>query len=127
MADDAELQTGLLNELSAAAHAYEDALTAGDTAAATAWFDDEPATSRFGPEGAQLDLEQVRALRKATAPTPPPVWLHDAVRLVGPGVGLHLALFDRGGATMQRTQVWVLRPGGWRITHAHVARLTVAS
>ena len=116
-----------LHALWAAAHAYEDALAAGDTTAASGFFDDDPRTSRFGPEGAQLDLAQVQALRASTAATPPAVWLHDSVRSVGPGVALHLAILDRGGATLQRTQVWIQRPNGWRIAHAHVARLAPTS
>ena len=116
-----------LAALSAAAHAYEDALAAGDTAAAAGFFDDDPRTSRFGPDGAQLDLAHVQALRAATAPTPPAAWLHDSVRVIGPGVALHLAILDRCGVTLQRTHVWVRRADGWLITHAHVARLGASS
>ena len=61
-----------LAAVSAAAHEYEHALAAGDGAAALAFFDDAPDTSRFGPEGAQLDLEAVARVRTASAPTPQP-------------------------------------------------------
>jgi hypothetical protein len=107
----------------AAAHAYEAALASGDTVAAAAFFDADPSTSRFGPEGAQLDLDAVHALRASTAPAPEATWLHDSVRSLAPGIVLHLAVLDRGGATIQRTQVWVRRTHGWRIAHAHVSRI----
>jgi hypothetical protein len=110
-----------VDEVLAAAHAYEDALAAGDAVAATACFDTERSTSRFGPDGSQLDLDAVRALRASSAPTPVATWLHDDARLLAPGVVLHLAVLDRGGRTIQRTQVWVRRTDGWRITHAHVS------
>ena len=111
-------------EVLALAHAYEEALAAGDAAAATGFFDDGPQTSRFGPEGAALDLAAVRAVRAAAAPAPTATWVADTARALGPDHVLHLCVLERGGATIQRTQVWVRRPGGWRITHAHVARRT---
>ena len=111
----------MIEEVLAAAHAYEDALAAGDTAAATGFFDTEPTTSRFGPDGSQLDLAAVRALRASSAPTPVATWLHDEARPLADGVVLHLAVLERGGRTIQRTQVWVRRTDGWRIAHAHVS------
>ena len=103
------------------AHAYEDALAAGDGEAAMAFFDTAPDTSRFGPDGSQLDVEAVRAMRTSAAATPPATWLHESERELAPGVVLHLAVLARGGRTIQRTQVWVRRPDGWRIAHAHVS------
>lgn len=105
-----------------AAHAYEDALVSGDTAAAAAWFEGGPAVSRFGPEGAQFGAEQVGALRASTAPVAAPAWLHDEVQMLSTGVATHLAVLDRGGVTIQRTQIWRCGPDGWRIAHAHVSR-----
>ncbi|QXC61056.1 nuclear transport factor 2 family protein [Aquihabitans sp. G128] len=116
-----------LAALAAATHAYEDALAAGDGVGAAAFFDDQPDTSRFGPEGAQLDLAAVRALRAATGATPPATWRHDAIRPLSPATALHLAVLERGGATIHRTQVWARRPDGWRIVHAHVSRLAASS
>ncbi|CAN5754533.1 hypothetical protein BH10ACT1_BH10ACT1_13690 [soil metagenome] len=115
-----------LGALAVATHAYEDALAAGDTVAAAAFFDRDPATSRFGPEGSQLGLDAVVALRSSTGPTPPATWVHDSIRLLAPGVALHLAVLERGGATIQRTQAWIHGPEGWRIAHAHVSRLPPA-
>lgn len=112
-----------LGEVAAAAHAYEAALVAGDVAAATAWFETASDVSRFGPDGAQLGPAAVAAARAAQGPQPEPRWLLDEVRPLGPGLALHLAVLDRGAAHIQRTQVWRAGPGGWRIAHAHVARL----
>lgn len=108
-------------EVLAAARAYEAALASGDTEAASAWFDDDACTSRFGPDGSQLDRDQVLALRASSAPTPDATWLHERARQLGDDVVLHIALLDRGGSTVQRTQAWVRRPAGWRIVHAHVS------
>jgi len=113
---------GSLAAVRAAAHAYEQALVDGDSAAAVGWFDDDPTVSRFGPEGAQHGPEQVAALRAATAPAAAAVWLDERATELADGVVLHLAELVRGDVTIQRTQVWRRRPAGWRIVHAHVSR-----
>lgn len=118
--DAAEAASGE-SEVLAAARAYEDALAAGDTEAASAWFATDPRTSRFGPDGSQLDLDAVRALRASAAPTPPATWVHESARTLAPGVVLHLAILERGGTTVQRTQLWTRTEEGWRIAHAHVS------
>jgi len=107
--------------VSAAAHEYEQALAAGDGAAALAFFDDAAETSRFGPEGAQLDRDAVVHLRTSSAPTPPASWRHESARPLGPDAVLHLAVLERGGATVQRTQIWRRTGDGWRMVHAHVS------
>lgn len=109
--------------VTACAHRYEDALVAGDTDAAAAWFDTDDAVSRFGPEGSQVGPAEVSALRAGSAAVAAPVWLDERVVTLGDGVALHLAVLRRGDVTMQRSQVWVDRPQGWRILHAHVSRL----
>jgi hypothetical protein len=106
-----------------AARAYELALAAGDGAAALAHFDAAPDTSRFGPDGAQLDRDAVARLRAAAPPTAPAEWRHESARRLGPDHVLHLALLERGGTAIQRTQVWHRTHDGWRITHAHVSAL----
>lgn len=105
------------------AHRYEDALVAGDTASAAAWFDGNAAVSRFGPEGSQFGPAEVSALRATTGPVAAPVWLDERVVALSDGAVLHLAVLRRGEITIQRSQVWVDRPHGWRILHAHVSRL----
>lgn len=110
-------------DVRAAAHAYEAALVAGDVAAATAWFESCSDVSRFGPDGAQLGPVAVAAARAAQGPQPEPAWLLDEVRTVAPDVALHLAVLERGEVSVQRTQVWRRGDDGWRIAHAHVARI----
>jgi amidase len=110
-----------LAAVSAAAHRYELALASGDGAAALACFDPAADTSRFGPEGAQLDHDAVTRLRTGSAPTPPATWTHESTRALGPDAVLHLAVLERGGATVQRTQIWRRTDDGWRIVHAHVS------
>lgn len=106
-----------------AAHDYEAALVSGDTASAAGWFCDAEPVSRFGPEGQQLGVAAVVGLRQSTEPMPEPTWLHDEVRMLGSDAALHLAVLDRGGFHIQRTQVWQRGASGWRISHAHVSRL----
>ena len=117
-----DLDTSVAADVSAAAHAYEQALVDGDTAAAGAWFDDADDVSRFGPEGAQHGPDQVAALRAATAPVAPATWRHEAVTVLADGVALHVAELERGATTIQRTQIWRRTAVGWRILHAHVSR-----
>jgi hypothetical protein len=115
-----------MDELAAvlqAARDYEDALGSGDGVAALGFFDDAPDTSRFGPEGAQLDRDAVARLRASAPTTAAAAWRHESARALGPDHVLHLAVLERGGATIQRTQVWHRTESGWRIAHAHVAAL----
>lgn len=107
----------------AAAHAYETALVDGDTEGAASWFAPHDPVSRFGPEGAQLDRASIESLRANTLPQPAPNWIHDEVRVLAPGVAVHLAVIDRGGVTIHRTQLWVETSAGWRIGHAHVSKV----
>ncbi|HEY3672142.1 MAG TPA: AtzH-like domain-containing protein [Acidimicrobiia bacterium] len=106
-----------------AARDYEHALAAGDGAGAFAYFDTAPDTSRFGPDGDQLDREAVARMRATAPATAPAEWHHESARPLGPDHVLHLALLERGGATIQRTQVWHRTADGWRIAHAHVSAL----
>ena len=106
-----------------AAREYERTLAAGDGAAAFAYFDTAADTSRFGPDGAQLDLDAVERLRASAPATAAAEWRHESARPLGPDHVLHLALLERGGATIQRTQVWRRTDTGWRIAHAHVSAL----
>jgi hypothetical protein len=106
-----------------AARAYELALAAGDGVAALAHFDAAPDTSRFGPDGAQLDRDAVARLRATAPATAPAEWRHESARPLGPDHVLHLALLERDGAPIQRTQVWRRTDEGWRIAHAHVSAL----
>lgn len=109
-------------EVQSAARLYEAALVAGDVEAATAAFLPGDPVSRFGPDGEAFGPAEVAGARAAQASAPEPVWLHEEVRVLGDDVALHLALLDRGGALVQRTQVWVATDDGWRIGHAHVSR-----
>ena len=105
-----------------AAHSYEDALVAGDVAAATAWFESEDDVSRFGPDGVQLGPAAVAAARASQAPQLAPIWILDEARSLGPDIVIHLAVLRRGDAWIQRSQVWRRGAAGWRIAHAHVAK-----
>ena len=104
-------------------HAYEDAaLVSGDTDAAAAFFDDDPATSRFGPEGDNSILAAVEALRGRPRRRRPRR-SGSTTRCARSGLGRRDSAHSRTRrATIQRTQVWVHRPVGWRIAHAHVSR-----
>ncbi len=112
-----------IDEVIACAHAYEQALIDGDGAAAAAFFADADDVSRFGPEGAQLGRQAVVALRTSYSPMVTPVWLDEQARLLAPGLIVHLAVLQRSGVTVQRTQVWKHDGSAWRIHHAHVSRL----
>jgi amidase len=112
-----------LDAVLGAAREYERTLAAGDGAAALSYFDAAPGTSRFGPDGSQLDVAAVARLRTSAPATAPAEWRHESARPLGPDHVLHLALLERGGAMIQRTQVWHRTDDGWRIAHAHVSAL----
>ena len=115
--------TAVLDGVQAAVEDYDGALAAGDTDRATAWFDAGAATTRFGPQGEQWGIEEVAAVRATTAPTGLPAVVHQEARRVAPNLVLHLRVIERGGRTVQRTQLWRCSgsAGAWRIVHAHVS------
>ena len=135
MVDHPEIESSIR----AAVHDYDDALAVGDAPRATAWFAVEAAdgdtmtdggrwVSRFGPTGEQYGAEQIAAARAAQSATGPADRIHDDVVTLGTDTALHLAVLRRGGADVQRTQVWRRCADGWRIVHAHVSqRPAVAS
>jgi hypothetical protein len=112
-----------LQDVLHAARDYEATLASGDGAAAFGYFDTAPATSRFGPDGEQLDRDAVARLRATAPATAPAEWRHESARPLGPDHVLHLAVLERDGATIQRSQVWRRTADGWRIAHAHVSAL----
>jgi hypothetical protein len=121
-----ELEDQRLAEVVVAARSYEQALAEGDTVAAADWFAREDPVTRFGPDGFQHGADEVRAKRLSTAKMDVATWLHEEVRWLGPSAALHLALLHRGGAEIQRSQVWLQGPEGWRLCHAHVSRRSIS-
>jgi hypothetical protein len=119
----------VLDAVQTAVEDYDDALAAGDTDRATAWFDPVVATTRFGPEGEQWGIEEVAAVRATVAPTGLPTVVDEEARRLGQDVVLHLRVIDRDGRVVQRSQLWRRAgpDGAWRIVHAHVSTRAVGS
>lgn len=122
--DGSDADDAVVGAVRSAVHAYEDALVAGDVAAATGFFETGADVSRFGPDGAQLGPAAVGAARAAQGPQPPPGWILDEIRTLSSDIVLHLAVLDRDGIAILRSQVWRRGEKGWRIAHAHVTRST---
>ena len=121
MAEVDELDATALAGVQAAVEDYDAALATGDAARATAWFDPRPSSTRFGPEGEQWGIDEVAAVRAATAPTGAPTVVDERARHVADDLVLHLRVIERGGRIVQRTQLWRRTDPGWRIVHAHVS------
>lgn len=110
-----------VDEVIACAHAYEEALVAGDVTTASSWFDTSAEVSRFGQEGEQVGWDAVALARTQVRTPGPAVWLHEDCRHLGGPSYLHIAVLQRVDTVVRRTQIWQRRGDRWRIAHAHVS------
>jgi ketosteroid isomerase-like protein len=115
-----------LDAVRSAVGAYDTALRADDLDAVGAWFDDAPATTRFGERGAVRGASEIDAMRRQQ----PRGLARDRVDgradfwLLAPGAAVATLEFTRpDGSQGLRTQVWRATEQGWRISHAHLSIL----
>jgi len=113
----------LLQEVTAAFHAYEQALMADDVPAMDALFHDAPTTNRYGVGEVLYGIEEIRAFRKGRGGSPQRKLGKVAITVYGDGFATADAEFFREGSDRRgrQTQAWVKFSDGWKVVSAHVS------
>ena len=113
----------LLQEVTAAFHAYERALMADDVPAMDALFHDAPTTNRYGVGEVLYGIEEIRAFRKGRGGSPQRKLGKVAITVYGDGFATADAEFFREGSDRRgrQTQAWVKFSEGWKVVSAHVS------
>ncbi|BET67135.1 hypothetical protein ASA1KI_20530 [Opitutales bacterium ASA1] len=119
-------------EVTACCDAYERALVANEVARLREFFWDSPHTIRFGATEQLYGAEEIAAFRQArVVDFSGRRVLRSSVLALGGDVAVAMLEFETTIAGRVRhgrqTQVWARIPEvGWRVTSAHVSRLTVS-
>jgi hypothetical protein len=113
----------LLAEVTAAFHAYEQALMADDLPAMDALFHAAPTTNRFGVGEVLWGIEAIRAFRKGRGGSPQRKLGRVAIAVYGNAFATADAEFFREGSERrgQQSQAWVKFADGWKVVSAHVS------
>jgi len=113
----------LLQEVTAAFHAYERALMADDVPAMDALFHQAPTTNRYGVGEVLYGIEEIRAFRKGRGGSPQRKLGRVAITVYGAGFATADAEFFRENSDRRgrQTQAWVKFPDGWKVVSAHVS------
>lgn len=120
----------VLASLRAAFEAYEAALLRHDVAALDAFFDDDPATVRYGVAEHGYGMDAIRRYRAAALPVHPGRQLRNVVlRSFGDDAGSACCEFLAPDTAMigRQTQTWMRLAGAWRIVAAHVSLVDPAT
>ncbi len=111
-------------EIRAAFDAYEAALQANDVAALTGFFWQDPRAVRLSGDGGLYGIEAIANFRRGrdVSDVARELLRVDVVAL-GADIGVATAEYRRlvSGRRGAQSQVWMLRPEGWRIVSAHVS------
>jgi hypothetical protein len=117
------------HEVAEAFARYEDALVHERNDELDTWFWDDPAIVRFGIAEIQYGPAAIAAWRRRA----PHVGFDRTLRNtcvvpLGPDHAVVATEFTRPGRPTvgRQSQVWMRRPDGWRIVHAHVSVLDEA-
>lgn len=113
----------LLEEVTAAFHAYERALMADDIPAMDALFHDAPTTNRYGVGEVLYGIDEIRAFRKGRGGSPQRRLGRVAITVYGASFATADAEFFREGSDRRgrQTQSWVKFADGWKVVSAHVS------
>ena len=113
----------LLEEVTAAFHAYERALMADDVAAMDALFHAAPTTNRYGVGEVLYGIDEIRAFRKRRGSAPQRTLGKVAITVYGASFATADAEFFREGSDRRgrQTQSWVKFEDGWKVVSAHVS------
>ena len=117
---------GVVTEVTALFHAYEQALMGNDTAALNQYFWADERMTRYGIADRQLGHAEQVAYRAAT-PAPAFTRRLENLRIhaFGPDMAVAQVEFVRSDTALRgfQTQTWVRLPEGWRIVAAHVSMI----
>ena len=113
----------LLEEVTAAFHAYERALMADDIKAMDALFHDAPTTNRYGVGEVLYGIDAIRAFRKGRGGSPQRRLGKVAITVYGASFATADAEFFREGSDRRgrQSQSWVKFEDGWKVVSAHVS------
>lgn len=113
----------LLQEVTAAFHAYERALMADDVAAMDALFHDAPTTNRYGVGEVLYGIEAIREFRKGRGGSPQRRLGTVSITVYGDSFATADAEFFRENSDRRgrQTQSWVKFADGWKVVSAHVS------
>lgn len=113
----------VIAEVTAAFHAYEQALMHDDIAAMDALFHAAPSTVRYGVGEMLYGSEAIRAFRIGRGGSPQRQLVHVAVHGFGQDLATTHAEFVRDGSTAhgRQSQTWVRFADGWKVVAAHVS------
>jgi len=113
----------LLEEVTAAFHAYERALMADDIPAMDALFHDAPTTNRYGVGEVLYGIDEIRAFRKGRGGSPQRRLGRVTITVYGASFATADAEFFREGSDRRgrQTQSWVKFADGWKVVSAHVS------
>lgn len=113
----------VLAEVTAAFHAYEEALMADDVAVLDRLFLDAPVTVRYGVGEVLYGAEEIRAFRRGRGGSPPRRLGRVSITSFGDSFATASAEFFRYGEARRgrQTQSWVRFPDGWKVVAAHVS------
>ncbi|QJD69835.1 oxalurate catabolism protein HpxZ [Xanthomonas campestris pv. badrii] len=113
----------VIAQVSAAFHAYEDALMRDDIAAMDALFHAAPSTVRYGVGEVLYGIEAIRAFRIGRGGSPQRRLTHIEVHSFGQDLATTHAEFLREGSSARgrQSQSWVRFADGWKVVAAHVS------
>ena len=113
----------IVAEVTAAFHAYEQALMADDVVAMDAIFHDAPATVRYGVGEVLYGYDAVADFRRSRGGSPPRRLGRVAIATYGRDFATANAEFFREGSERRgrQSQAWVRFADGWKVVSAHVS------
>ncbi|WP_372392253.1 oxalurate catabolism protein HpxZ [Xanthomonas sp. NCPPB 3582] len=113
----------VIAQVTAAFHAYEDALMRDDIAAMDALFHAAPSTVRYGVGEVLYGIEAIRAFRIGRGGSPQRRLTHVEVHGFGQDLATTHAEFEREGSSARgrQSQSWVRFADGWKVVAAHVS------
>ncbi|PPT76229.1 DUF4440 domain-containing protein [Xanthomonas arboricola pv. populi] len=113
----------VIAQVTAAFHAYEQALMDDDIAAMDALFHAAPSTVRYGVGEVLYGIEAIRAFRIGRGGSPQRRLVHVQVHGFGHDFATTHAEFVRDGSSARgrQSQSWVRFADGWKVVAAHVS------
>ena len=121
---DGQIKAQIEAEVRASFDAYEQALVGNDVEGLIELFADEPTTLRMTNSGGLFGHAQIAAFRRARDPSDVARTLTRVeIVVLSETVAVAAATYTRDGSGLKgaQTQVWQLRPEGWRVVAAHVS------
>ncbi|WP_126968200.1 oxalurate catabolism protein HpxZ [Xanthomonas arboricola] len=113
----------VIAQVTAAFHAYEQALMDDDIAAMDALFHPAPSTVRYGVGEVLYGIEAIRAFRIGRGGSPQRRHVHVQVHGFGHDFATTHVEFIRDGSSARgrQSQSWVRFADGWKVVAAHVS------